>query len=549
MITQIRRFFKMSNTTLAGGTMTHGGAELSNRQICDMLEFYYHNNDLYRNLQDVFKAEGFWSPNMKALRNPTYAAVEFYAMTLWPGRLPDALPIQADNDRIIEPIHKVWKWGNWQIKKQLAARKFALTGDMFLQVATTDDKQRVYIQVVDPKIVTEHRVDERGFVVYLRTDVAKNNGPDQDDKFIRTEIWDKSGMVRYDHTEEIGAEVEDMGDVDLRVSNEDMGIDFVPWVWVPFRDIGDDRGLPLVWPAIGKIDELNLQATRLAELMFQYNKPDMVINSNMVDKEGRPMVAPSMKIKGENKTGGLEEIKLGEITLYRMPGLSDVKLLVPDIKWDAHAEQIMATIQEIERDIPEVKWYSVMNEGSGESGRALMLRMGPGIAKAEESRGNAEAALVRANAMALTLGSVLKLDGFTGIGTFDAGDFDHTFKPRPIIPLTDLDRAELAKTRKEAGFPASFQMRQDGASDEEIAKLYKDIQDTASAGAGPAKTATTPTEQGPLNEPDTTQVVKSLAVRDAAAAGTEIALADALDAAVADAVAELTRSGALAGLQ
>ncbi|MCC6490686.1 MAG: hypothetical protein IT364_24585 [Candidatus Hydrogenedentes bacterium] len=437
-----------------GTTAVRKPNELTERQLAQMLEDYYINNSLYTNLLEFFRGENLWTPNMAALRNPTYAVVEFYAMTLWPGPLPDALPIVTEHDAIVEPIKQIWQWSNWGVKKQVAARKYAMIGDLFVKVATRD-RERVYLQVIDGKNVSDFDVDERGFITWLRYEVQclRRGADGRNEPYTHTEVWDRERYRLWEHTRGFDAELDRLGNPSTESALGELvpGLDFVPWVHAPFRDIGDKRGMPAIWPAIDKIDECNRKGTRLAELMFMFNKPHLATKANAVAPDGRPLPAPTFKLSGEKKSD-TDRLSIGDMEVWQCPGNSSVDFLIPDLNWQSHRDQITDDLAEIARDLPEVRYYDLMESGDV-SGRALLLKMGPAIMRVLESRGNAETAIIRAHQMALTIGKSLGISGFAGVGDYKKGDFEHTFKSRDVIPLTDDDRGNTAKVFVDMGVP------------------------------------------------------------------------------------------------
>lgn len=448
--------------------------EMTYRMACEMLETYYLNNDLYRQVMFALQTEGIWHESMKELRNPTYAAVEFYAMTLWSGQLPEALPIEADNEKIIEPIHAIWKWSNWQQRKQTAVRQFAMCGDMFIRIGVKMDDggsiHRVFLQVVRSKNVTDFDTDEQGNVIWLRYDapMTKRNEDGTESAFTHTEIWDPEQVRMWEHDGPLDVDIDTLPDPDeaQSITMAKLGIDFVPWVAAPFRDIGDKNGLPLIWPVLSKIDEANREVTRLAEMMFRHNKPLWVASANQLDAQGRPMGAPSFSVRGIDSDDS-DAVKMADQDIYRMPGMSTLQSLVPNLNYAAYLDLIQAQIAEIEVDLPEVRYYKLMEPGSI-SGVALQLMMGPAIGRALEARGIAEHALERAHAMALTIGQ--KAGIWSGLGEFDNGDFEHSFTERGVLPQTELDMATTTNAYVSAGIPLNIALVRAGWSPAEAVK-------------------------------------------------------------------------------
>jgi hypothetical protein len=96
--------------------------QMDPRERYAVLRSYYESNGLYDRLTRSLYESGLWNRAIKPLRNPAYRITEAYPAHLWPGDLPDALPIKTENERLIPAIHQVWQWSNWASKKQVMAR-------------------------------------------------------------------------------------------------------------------------------------------------------------------------------------------------------------------------------------------------------------------------------------------------------------------------------------------------------------------------------------------------------------------------------------------
>jgi hypothetical protein len=324
------------------------------RGIYWLLDAYYHQNAQY----DVLRRNEASTDHIVALRNPVQRVVETYATHLWPGTLPDALPIEAVNERIIEPIHQVWQWSNWGNQKQIAARWLSLYGDLFIKVVTTDDFRRVFFQLLRPHFVTDMQRDERGILEYIRLDVprAVNQGG-RIVQMTHTEIWTGESYrlwVHDRHTEHDIVKEEELGLPDVERPLTDFGVDFIPIVHIPFRDIGDVRGIGVVTHALDKIDEANRMATQLHEKLFRYNKPTWVVSANAADKDGRPLAAPRFADK-DGKVIGATSTEMPDIAY--LPGMSSMESLIPNINYAAALDILNAMLNELEADLPELAFY------------------------------------------------------------------------------------------------------------------------------------------------------------------------------------------------
>lgn len=403
-------------------------------RLYDMLWRYYFNNDLYSSLNGISGRLGAMEEGLVAIRNPAYRVVEFYAAKLW----GDELPIETEFDEIREPIERVWGWSNWESRKQVAARFMACTGDLFIKVSQREDRQRVFFQLIDARFVVDFDTDERGFLTYCRIDVPQTRREgDRLKNFTHTEVWTKESYRRWEHDKTSTTEVSELGTPLEELPLNSFGIDFIPIVHAKFRDTGDDRGRGSFLHCLDKIDEANRMATRLHRMLFLHNNAIWAVTQNGVDSAGRPIPPVTL--------GDGVSVAVGDSRFISLPGGADLKTLVPAINYEGALKILQAHMEEMAQDLPEMAYYSLRDRDL--SGRAVRLLLGDAIDRAREARANAEQALVRANQMALTIGAKAKL--FDGIGTFEAGKFDHTFTERDILPVSGIDQIEEDKAQAE----------------------------------------------------------------------------------------------------
>ena len=461
------------------------GFEATPLQYDDMLEAYYRNNGLYQAVQLAMYEAGIWTPGMIGLRNPAHRAVEFHVSHIWPGKLGQDIQIVSDNKQLPDAISKIWEWSNWASKKQLAARWFALYGSWFCKVSTKNISsaaqdgvqsvlaKRVYLKTIKPGYVVDFEVDERDYLTYIRIDipfvVRSGNAVKST---MRTEIWSKlDGYAVYNHSRPYGSPIGMLGNPNEVRPLSDFGIDFVPFVFAKFIDDGDKRGVGCFTHVLDKIDEANRMATRLHQILFRYNKPTTVISANAMDASGRPLPPP--QLEGEE---GAEAVKTNDDDIMKLPGVSKLDYLVPNLNYDGYLKAIEAHMSELEQDLPELSYYRLKDMGANLSGRAVRLMLSQAVDRITEARGNIEPALVRAQQMALTIATNARLPGFESLGTYENGDFDHSFADRSVITESDFEQAETTKKETESGIPLVTALRRRGWSKESIAQMDKDKQ-------------------------------------------------------------------------
>jgi len=540
--------------------------EYTPRERYELLDRYYQSNGMYDDIRQAVKSIPAWAAKCVELRNPTTAAVEFYPSKLWPGVLPGCMPLHIDGsnaEALQAAIEQIWKWSNWSAKKQVAARNIAKYGDLFIRVTTSradpveqldpesgakkkiqGKAKSVYLELIHPKYVTDFKLDERGIVRALRYDTPQ--GKDAGGaSHTYTEYWNDVGVQKWnDHAFDYRTPLDRLGPADEALTWKDLKFDFIPWVHAPFRDLWESaaeeqRGLPLIWPVLTKIDAANLTATTLHSLMYRYGRPTIAVSANWVDAKGKPMPAPTVQGEAVNPrefsaTSTIDYV--GDEEVWRLPGLSKVEHMVPNINWQAQLDLLLADLNEIKRDLPELYYYDVAAAGV-ESGRALLYRMAPAIDRVIEVRGNAESALIRAQEMALSVGIAYGvLD--KSLGSYDKGDFNHSFVEREVVMSDPQSLGETAKVYVEAGVPVGMAMKKFAHfSDDDIAEID----------AAQAKEREAATGGGVQDLTDNPmRVARALAAKEKLAAATQPDIAATLQATVDKGVTAMTQSGALA---
>ena len=451
-------------------------AEMPYREVAKLLWSYYLNNGLY----DELRLAGYFldEPNLKAIRNPAGRVVKFYADVIWPGRLPNALPLDLEataNKQLREPLEELWKWSNWQARKQVLVRWTAVLGESYIRVAQPAERMRVYLQTLRPEYVTAHEDDEQGNIVYIRVDIPRSRrvSDDKVEFYLHTEVWSKAeGDCRiWEHGRTAETPVAQLGTPKASYDlNATWGIDFIPWVRAVHMDIGEERGVGAYLLHLERIDEANRLATRLHQMLFRHNAPTWALRANMVDSAtGRPLPPP--RLATTTNSDGDEVVDLSGEKFIKLPGNASLETLIPNINYSDHLAVLNAHLAELKNDLPELRYYDLPELGEM-SGRAIRLLMGPAITSAQEVRGNLEDALVRAQKMALTIGQNTGI--WSGLGSYDDGDLEHGFQERAIIPADRYEDAEIIKAEKDAGIPLFTSLRKSGATEKEMAQVEKD---------------------------------------------------------------------------
>ncbi|WP_273845418.1 hypothetical protein [Rubrobacter calidifluminis] len=435
------------------------------------LAFYYRQTDLYENLAYAIREQGGRRYSaIKSLRNPAERAVEFHASLLWGSGSPEEARIQAKSAAVEQAIRKVWRFSNLDERGRLMARWLPLYGDLILKVYKPDFREQVVIQPVKPEYLTDFTKDDRGYFTFLRLDIPSERRKDDGtyERYCHTELWQKGEggsdghFLYYEHDGSARTPISQLpdpsGGMVLAEGDEEgvSGFDFIPFVHAKFRDAGDDRGIGVFAPYLEQIDEANRMATRLHELLFRYDRAHRGLRSVGTDPSGAPLPPPTFDRASRNaavdaygSSGYVadarrrpDEIELGGERYILLPSNAEPVDLAPQIDYSSGLAILSAQLDELAQEMPELIYYKlgqmVATASStvfSTSGVALQTVIAGAVDRMREARSNLLAALERADEMALTIGSIYGLEGFSGIGTYENGDLEHTITvPEPQVP-------------------------------------------------------------------------------------------------------------------
>jgi hypothetical protein len=417
----------------------------------DLLETYYSNNMLYN--KDAVSAYWFnaWLEPIKPYRNPTNRSVEFYASKLCQGT--PKITVVNGNREVEQSIRKFLKWSNFDGTKRTMLRKDALHGNLFVKVSSNGEE--VTQEYIDMKHVTMFCQESDGEITEIRIDVP------QEKNKTYTEYWTLDGayMATWLHGGDKGTSLAGLGTPDVQHSLSEFGIDFLPFVLTKFKDTGKKYGKSCIDHAIVKIDEVNRKHTRMSELLFQYNKPVFGVVNQSRDNSGRPL--PIKKITSSN----VNQNKSDDNLFLYVEG-ADIKSLIPDLKWMEVLAILQSDEEELERDLPELRYYSIKD--SVRSGVALQTLLAGALDRAKEAQENFNTNQERLNEMALTIGKFYNIFP-SSIGSYENGDFEHNISFDEIIPIaTQQDKATTLSLLAGVVLPVPVKMKMAGYSQDEI---------------------------------------------------------------------------------
>jgi hypothetical protein len=439
--------------------------------LYDFLKTMYLSVGAYDDMRLGWAATGYSSPSLKAIRNPVTAVVDVLGSKLYPEPLTVTTPRtqgltsqqerqQAEQDDPIKAaIDQVQLWSNWGRAKRKHARWVSLYGEAFIKVVADPIAGRVYYELIEPQYVTDYSIDVRDFITSIRLDIPQcdvdRNGRRH---WVHTEAWDKDlQSVRIWRTDGMldsvtNRSLDDLGTPVIEMSLSAFGIDFVPICRAPFREIDDGRALGAVQPALEAIIEGDLSATNLHSLVFSDLAGAKVLKSIGNDATGRPFAPPQVaaaNADGQNGRQTDNTVLVGKREFWRLPGNQELQDVIPNINYAAALAILQDHDQHLERLLPALGYIRISEMSGGDlSGKAITYKMRAFVDQVEEGRSNVLACLKQADMMALTMGQAAGI--FSDLGSFEAGDFEHSYQDEPILHISTLDEAEEERTRAQA---------------------------------------------------------------------------------------------------
>lgn len=420
------------------------------RRLRYRMNWAFYENDVYRNIHDwanAYKTTYGLYKYIRNIYNPTYRIGEFWKAHLWGGPLDfsmdgepamSALPILTNNEMLTPAIARLWQWSNWQINKDVVALYGTILGDVGLMVVDDVLRGKVYLKMIHPSIIQNLTLDDfgnvKGYVIQ-----EERLSPINDNQTVTyTEIAERDGDNVIYRTFLNGNLYAWNGDVNEWI--EPYG--FIPLVMIQHNNVGLDWGWSELHAARSKVHEVDDQASLLNDQIRKTIRAKWFAAG--LSKPASSPTASETDLTGEAAVRRPQPGREEEDIFYAPDPNSKIFPFVAPINIKDTLDNIKATIQELEREYPELR-MDIFNAAGDTSGRALRIARQPVEDKAIQRRASYDNALVRAQQMAVAIGGFRGYDGFGGfdLDSFGAGDLDHAIGERPVFRMDPLDEMDL----------------------------------------------------------------------------------------------------------
>ena len=420
----------------------------ASRRLRYTINWAYYENTAYSKIHKWatgYKTQYGLYKYIRNIYNPSYRLGEFWKSHLWGGMLDreagdeGALPIETDNPALRLALADLWRWSNWQTKKDIVTLYGAALGDAVIKVIDDTEKGRVYLENIHPGKLKDVTFDSFGNVKSYEIEEQRANPTGGPQAVVFTEIVANQGGGTISHQTLLNSAPYDWtGNGPEWVT----GYGFVPLVVIKHNDVGLDWGWSELQPGRSKINEVDDISSKLSDQIRKTVDAPWFFSG--VPNPGSSPTTTETVLTGtaaQNRPQpGREELP----ALYATDPQAKAVALVAELDVGGALEHIKEILAEIERDYPELKLIADLQQASGDiSGRALRIAQGPAADKVLQRRVSYDDALKRVQQMAVAIGGERGYFKGFNLASYEAGDLDHEIGERSVFAPDRLDELEV----------------------------------------------------------------------------------------------------------
>lgn len=406
---------------------------------------YYHNiayHSIVTYSQALKVTERLYK-HVRGVYNPVKRLAESYVAKVYGGMLDiengktGAIPIQSDNDALLDAIMQLWIDSKWGQKKSLYVRNGAISGDSFIKIVDDIHRREVRLEVVDAGKIKDLRKNDAGEIEYAELEY-----------YIRGE---NNRHVRYNEKIDLDHFAVTVDGKPLAMHSNgrnepvsewrnDYGL--IPLIHVQHMDMGLGYGAPAIYGSMHKINELNDLASILNDGMRKQVQMPLIFKNAKVGKL-------DMGADQSSQTGQVDDTpRKDTVTALNITGdNAEVYPVPPTIDITSGLTNIQEIINELEKDLPELALHRLRDSGQL-TAPGVRSAYDDAIARYQEARGNYDTGLVEAQKMAVAIGGMRGYDGYQGFNlmSLENDSLDHQIAQRPVINDTLGLNEQIDKT-------------------------------------------------------------------------------------------------------
>lgn len=416
----------------------------------------------------------------RELYNPAYEIGAFYRTYLWGGALdleagdgkekPSVLPIITENENLRPAIAEVWRSSGWRSKRLLVPLFGAILGDVFIRVIDDVEREKVYLEVINPNQVADVQKDPFGNVKEYTIEYQRLD----DTNSSRTVMYREE--ARRDGDDVTFALFKDDAPYpwgfEQAAWSEPYG--FMPMVHIQHIDVGLSYGMSEFLPKMTVFRELDDQASKINDQVRKMVDPFWLFAGVTRPKDAIETEKPA------TTTTKPQQGRFDQNALYSDDPSATAHPLIANLDLGNALRNIEMMLESLEKAYPELSLYRLRQSPGDLSGRAVRLLQRESATKVEMYRDTYDDALIRAQQMAIAIGGMREYEAFSGFNleSYSAGILDHTIGTRPVFANDPLDREELLGAQLgnqelalASGWPLEILLRMQEFDDERIAEI------------------------------------------------------------------------------
>lgn len=459
--------------------------DFNNRRVRYAYLWAGYENTLYDNVHTWAKTYRYNYQlylSTRCLINPSFVIAEHFKDKIWGGILDEeagkggAIPLSVPSESLRPNIAEIFKWSNWQVRKDIVTLKGTVLGDIAIRVVDNVQKGRVYLEIVEPSTIKDIEIDDFGHVKSYSIQYDREHPDNEDMDVTYTEEVTREGDSVVTSTYLNGDLYAYPDNIDrsgtARASwSEPYG--FIPLVFIKHVDTGDVYGWSELHVARSRINELDDLTSMLSDQIRKTvnvkwfgsgidNKNPIISKTAVTTDRPEPWREESNLITTSNEN-------------------AKMTAMVAELDLEGTMKHIDRILDSLERDYPSLLLHRLRTEGSAISGRALRIAREPVEAKIKQRRALYDAALVDALQMGLSIGGMRGYFKGISLESYAKGDLDIKVIDRPVYIPDPQDQADMDQARwlavkagVEAGAALEGILAVVGYDEDQIERLTKD---------------------------------------------------------------------------
>ena len=443
---------------------------------------YWHNrryvdNTIYAAVNRyaaVFKFQEKLYKHIRGLYNPTGRLIDIESAKILGGNVnyesfeDGALMITGADKKLLDAYRTVLQWSHFDLFKTRLVRDGASMGDVAIKLVDDIDRQKICMEVLDPRKIPHVEFDSYGNVCYVIIAYQRRDPATGQWYEYREEIDKESFKTFRDGTP---YDYEDMSSAGKSEWANPYG--YVPLRWIKHRDVGLDFGATSFHNARHKIDMVNDALSLLLHNVRMQVQTKFSV-SKVQTQRNADGTAVTMNISTD-RDDQAPFIEVGE---------GEIKPIVFPVAVHEALELASVQIGEIEADLPQLALQRMRsNSGAtGISGIAIENLYGDAADVIGETQANYYAGLKAAMQMAVSMGAYRGYEQFRAYNpnSYEDGSLDFDIRPKSLFQdtLSTKERIELTiqATKSEA---SSLLLLKLGYTQQQIDELEAKKDETA----------------------------------------------------------------------